>query len=114
MTTPTNSARVAAKTSASIRVHRFSAPLWEMGEGSWVFVTVPREASDSIRSVPREPRPGFGSLRVEVTLGSSVWKTSIFPEAKSRCYVLPVKKAVRAAQGVQPPDTVEVAIELID
>jgi len=114
MTTPTSWARVAAKTSASIRVHRFSAPLWEMGEGSWVFVTVPRDASERIRSIPREPRPGFGSLRVEATLGSTVWRTSIFPEAKTGCYVLPVKKAVRAAQGVHPPDTVEVAIELID
>ena len=95
-------------------MHRFSALLWEMGEGSWVFVTVPREASDSIRSVPREPRPGFGSLRVEVTLGTSVWKTSIFPDSKTTCYVLPVKKAVRAAQGVEVPDVVDVTIELME
>ena len=95
-------------------MHRFSAPLWEMGEGSWVFVTVPRDASDSIRSVPREPRPGFGSLRVEVTLGTSVWKTSIFPDSKTKCYVLPVKKAVRAAQGVEVPDVVDVTIELME
>ena len=85
-----------------------------MGEGSWVFVTVPREASDSIRSVPREPRPGFGSLRVEVTLGTSVWNTSIFPDSKTKCYVLPVKKAVRAAQGVEVPDVVDVTIELLE
>ena len=95
-------------------MHRFSAPLWEMGEGSWVFVTVPREASDRIRSVPREPRPGFGSLRVEVTLGTSVWNTSIFPDSKTNCYVLPVKKAVRAAQGVEVPDVVDVTIELME
>ena len=93
-------------------MHRFSAPLWEMGEGSWVFVTVPRDASDSIRSVPREPRPGFGSLRVEATLGTSIWKTSIFPDSKTKCYVLPVKKAVRAAQGIEVPDIVDVTIEL--
>jgi len=85
-----------------------------MGEGSWVFVTVPRDASDIIREIPREPRPGFGSLRVEATIGSTVWRTSIFPESKTGCYVLPVKKAVRAENGVQPPDTVEVTIELID
>jgi len=113
MTTPTSSARAAAKTLAS--VHRFSAPLWEMkSEGSWVFLTLPQEVADEIRSVPREPRPGFGSLRVEATIGSTVWRTSIFPESRSRSFVLPVKKAVRAAEAVDVPDTVDVTIELLD
>lgn len=84
------------------------------GAVSWVLLTVPEEVSDRIREVPREPRPGFGSLRVEVTMGTSVWKTSIFPEANSGPYVLPVKKAVRQAQAVEPPDVVDLTIELLE
>lgn len=64
--------------------------------------------------MPRPPRPGFGSIRVKVTLGASTWATSIFPESKSGCYVLPVKKAVRASEGVEVGDAVEVTIETVD
>ena len=81
---------------------------------SVVFVTLPPDVSEDIRSQPREPRPGFGSLRVEVTCGSSVWRTSIFPSAGQRYYVLPVKKAVRLAEGIEVPDEVTFSITLLD
>ena len=84
------------------------------GEVSWVLVTLPQDLSEAIRAQPREPRPGFGSLRVEVTCGSSVWKTSIFPSAEFQSYVLPVKKAVRVAEGVVVPDEVTFSITLLE
>ena len=55
---------------------------------------------DAVTTPPR----GFGSVRVEVTLGETTWRTSVFPEAASGCFVLPVKKAVRRAEGVDPGD----------
>lgn len=95
--------------------HTFSCPLWAMpGEGGWVFATVPSDVTELIRAVPREPRPGFGSLRVNATLGSTTWKTSIFPDSKSHCFVLPVKKAVRSAEGIDPPDVAIVTLEVLD
>ena len=98
-----------------MRTHTFSADLWLWtSTGSWVFLTVPPDASDAIRAMPRPPRAGFGSIRVKVTLGGSRWATSIFPESKSGCYVLPVKKAVRVAEGVDVGDAVEVTIETVD
>lgn len=92
----------------------FSAPLWQMRDGTWCFVTVPVDESDAVKSVPREPRPGFGSLRVNVTVGRTTWKTSIFPEAASGCFVLPVKKAVRAAESLEIGDDVRVELEVLD
>ncbi|PZF81315.1 DUF1905 domain-containing protein [Jiangella anatolica] len=83
-------------------------------EGSWRFVTLPADVSDDIRSRPRPPRPGFGSLRVDVRLGGSSWSTSIFPDASSGCYVLPVKKAVRVAEGVDDGDAVTVELTLLE
>ena len=75
----------------------FEAELWEHeGQGAWCFVTVPPEPSEDIRLSGAMPA-GFGSYRVEATVGATVWRTSVFPA--SECFVLPVKKAVRTGRG---------------
>lgn len=97
------------------RAYTFTTPLWEWDAApAWVFVSLPSEASDAIRVVPRPPKPGFGSIRVEVTLGGSTWRTSIFPDSKAGCFVLPVKKAVRTAEGVEIGDRVDVMVETLE
>ena len=93
---------------------RFSAPLWEWGaQGGWFFVTVPEEFGADIREVPRMPR-GFGAVRVRVTVGTTTWSTSIFPDSKRGSYVLPLKKAVRTAEGIAEGDDVDVRLEVLD
>ncbi len=96
--------------------YTFTTELWEMESvmTAWVFVSLPAEASGVIRAVPRPPKPGFGSIRVTATLGGSTWPTSIFPDSKSGCYVLPVKKAVRTAEGVEIGDQVDVTVETLE
>ena len=87
--------------------HEFAAELWrwkardaEDGEpGSWFFVSLPFETSDVIEE-EAGPGKGFGSVRVEVTIGGSTWRTSVFPSAEEKTYVLPVKKAVRVAEDL--------------
>lgn len=87
--------------------------LWDARQGdSWTFLSLPEEASAEIREVAGALPRGFGSVRVTVTLGATVWKTSIFPDAKAGVYVLPLKKAVRKAVGVEAGDTVTVKVEL--
>ena len=95
--------------------YRFDAELWEYtGQGAWVFLTVPPAPSADIAAIPRPPRPGFGSIRVSVSLGGSTWLTSIFPDSKSGTFMLPVKKAIRARERVEPGDVVEVTLELLE
>ena len=53
-------------------------------------------------------------MRVEVRIGSSVWRTSVFPSADEDSYVLPVKKAVRSAEGLEEGDTCTVVVRLVD
>ena len=73
--------------------------LWDFEGGTaWVFATLPDDASTTIANQPRPPKPGFGAIRVDVTLGRSHWSTSIFPDSKVGRYILPVKKAVRKAE----------------
>ncbi|GHD43660.1 DUF1905 domain-containing protein [Mycetocola manganoxydans] len=93
---------------------RFTTPLWAwQGDAPWFFVTVPREESDDIRDRPRMPR-GFGSVKVRVTVGDSSWETSVFPDSTVGQYILPVKKAVRMAEGISEGDEVDVQLELIE
>jgi hypothetical protein len=90
----------------------FSAALWRWKGGSWHFVTVPQGISDEVDAVVGDATGGFGSVKVEVTVGGSTWSTSLFPSTEEAAYVLPVKKAVRSAEGMAEGDTVAVAIRL--
>jgi hypothetical protein len=95
----------------------FEAPLWRWDarrDDSWTFVSLPADASEEIRELVAQPRRGFGSLRVRVTIGDTRWTTSIFPDSKQECYVLPVKKAVRKAEQLDVGDTATVTVEVLD
>jgi hypothetical protein len=93
----------------------FTAELWEWdAKASWFFVTVPVEISDEIDARTHGLTNGFGSVRVLVRVGGSEWLTSVFPDSKQQAYVLPIKKAVRVAEGIALGDAVRVRIELAD
>jgi hypothetical protein len=96
-------------------VHRFSAELWLYdGDAGWHFVTLPGEVADDVRALSEGTRRGFGSVRVRALIGETSWTTSLFPDARTRSYVLPVKKPVRVAEDLQPGDRVDVVLELRD
>lgn len=99
---------------ASPRVWAFTTTVWRWQEGSWRFVTVPQDVSDEVDEVVGDTAGGFGSVRVEVTVGATVWRTSLFPSSSAGAYVLPVKKAVRVAEGLADDAAVEVSIRLVD
>jgi hypothetical protein len=95
----------------------FESELWlwdARKQETWTFVSLPVEASDEIRDLSEGSRRGFGSLRVKVSLGTSHWQTSIFPDSARGAYVLPIKRAVRRAQGLEIGDTATVSVELLD
>lgn len=96
----------------------FTAPLWrweakdEATSGAWFFASLPFEVSDEIEVVAA-PGKGFGSVRVEVTIGATTWRTSVFPSTEQKTYVLPVKKAVRAAEGLDEGSAARVTLSLV-
>jgi len=90
----------------------FDAELWVWeARLAWTFVTVPAEVSEEVRSLAGGRRPGFGSVRVHVTIGTTRWATSIFPDSGSGCYVLPVKRAIRKAESLDTGDTTTLTLE---
>lgn len=93
----------------------FTSLLWiwrSDAAGSWYFVTVPEEMSGEIKAHAFESPRGFGSVRVEATIGQLVWRTSVFP-LNSGGYLLPVKAEVRRKAGISAGDEVTVALELL-
>jgi Domain of unknown function (DUF1905) len=95
--------------------HVFRAVVWEHspGEpGSWHFVTVPRETAEDV-ALEAGPRRGFGSVRVQVRIGSTAWRTSLFPDSATGSFVLPVNKQVRAAEALEAGTACEVALEVL-
>ncbi|MGY4642297.1 DUF1905 domain-containing protein [Cellulomonas sp. URHB0016] len=95
----------------------FTAELWvwtARRTDTWTFVRLPPDVADEVLERGAGVTRGFGSLRVRVQVGSSVWTTSIFPDDKAGTFVLPVKKAVRVAERVEAGDRVGVHLELLD
>ena len=98
----------------------FTAELWRWTArkesadvGAWCFVTLPVDLADDLRERAGEPR-GFGSVRVRARVGDTTWDTSVFPDAASDSFVLPVKKSVRTAAGVAEGDLLTVTVSARD
>jgi hypothetical protein len=92
--------------------YRFNAVVWrwKAQTATWMFVTLPNDISDQIDDAHSGIRAGFGSVKVRVRIGDSDWTTSIFPSREQGGFILPVKKAVRVAQGLSEGSTPAVVL----
>src|SRR5688572_28510801 len=61
----------------------------------WHFLSLPQKQSEEIKKTFAPLKRGWGSLPVHVTIGTTHWSTSIFPDKKSGTYLLPLKADVR-------------------
>ncbi|MFC8529817.1 DUF1905 domain-containing protein [Nocardia sp. NPDC057227] len=81
--------------------------------GSWHFLSLPEAVADEIEERYGHRTTGFGAVKVRVRVGGSSWSTSLFPDPKRGTYVLPVKKAVRAAEGLVAGSAAAVDLEVL-
>ena len=82
-------------------VYRLRGKVWlHPGAAGWHFITLPKGPAQELRGL-RGKGAGWGSVPVTATIGATSWKTSIFPDAKSGSFLLPVKAAVRKAEGIE-------------
>ena len=91
-------------------LHRFESEVWrwQARADDWYFVTVPVAVGEQVAALPLPPR-GFGSVPVAVRVGGTRWCTSIFPNDDGT-WALPLKRAVRVAEGIEPGDLVRVEL----
>jgi hypothetical protein len=98
----------------STSVFRFRAELWEHeGPAAWYFISLPDEIADDIEEQFGHAAGGFGSIRVQVTIGATTWHTSLFPDSKRATYVLPVKKPVRTAERLSAGSLADVRLAVV-
>jgi len=93
----------------------FTAPLktWTFNDGTSHFIRVPPELAGEIRWHALETPRGFGSVKVEVTVQSFTWRTSIFPSKDTGGYFLPIKIEVLRRTGITAGDDVTVQLDLL-
>jgi hypothetical protein len=80
--------------------------------GRWYFITVPEEQSGEIRAHAFGAPRGFGSVKVEASIGEVSWRTSVFP-LNSGGYLLPVKAEIRKKADIAAGDEVTVTLTLL-
>lgn len=92
----------------------FTSKVWLYpGMSGWQFVTIPKKQSKIIAETYGAMKRGFSSLPVAVTIGTTKWKTSIFPDKKIGAYLLPLKAAVRKKENIEVGDSLTVVLEII-
>jgi len=80
------------------------------GIAGWHFTNIPKKQSEVITARFGAKKRGWGSLPVEVTLGKTKWRTSIFPDKKSGMYLLPLKAEVRKKENIKNRDSISFSI----
>ena len=81
------------------------------GMAGWHFAGLPKKESGEIKKNSKV-KAGFGSVPVMVTIGKTKWKTSVFPDKKSGCYLLPLKAGVRKKEEIFADDIVSITLQL--
>ncbi|MEE1621681.1 DUF1905 domain-containing protein [Zafaria sp. Z1313] len=80
------------------------------GPAPFHYVRVPDAEAALIRELAPVVSYGWGVIPVSGTLGSTPFTTSLFP--KDGGYLVPLKDAVRRAEGVQLDDVVAIRLRI--
>jgi hypothetical protein len=89
----------------------FSGKIWFWkGPAPWFYVTVPEEESSEIKAISTFVTYGWGVIPVQVRIGKTEWKTSLFP--KDGLYLVPIKASVRKAENIDEGDEVTIQLEV--
>ena len=80
------------------------------GAAAWHFVSLPSEYTADLKLIGGSS--GFGSIRVLAKINNIEWQTSIFPDTKSGCYLLPLKKDIRFKTGLTDGSIVRCTLDI--
>ncbi|MFN3188325.1 MAG: DUF1905 domain-containing protein [Candidatus Paceibacteria bacterium] len=80
---------------------------------TWYVVTLPTKVGGKIYDKYKALQGGFGSLKVEVELGRSVWQTSIFRDRSAKSYILFIKASVRKKECIGEGDNITLTLSVL-
>ncbi len=96
-----------------MKEYRLKSKIWLYpGMSGWHFLSVPKKESADIKAAHKTPRRGWGAIAVTVTINTTSWDTSIFPDSYSGCFLLPLKNAIRKKESLMEDDTVAFTLTL--
>ena len=82
--------------------YAFTAEPWQHAPpGGWWFVALPADLSAEIRQAFGTEEEGWGRLKATARIGNSEWRTAIWYDTKHQAYLLPLKAAIRQAEGIE-------------
>ena len=92
--------------------------LWTTDKTAWHFIRLPEEEADLVRffcqaRYEHKRSRGFQAIKVEVSINETKWQTSIFPDKAHHSFILPLKKSVRDAQGLEANQQVRLTMRLL-
>lgn len=91
---------------------RFSGPVFEWrGPSPFHFVRVEEDGTELLDELAPLVSYGWGMIPVSVRIGDTEWRTSLWP--KDGGYVLPLRDAVRRAEGIALDDVVTVTMSVV-
>jgi hypothetical protein len=98
--------------------YSFQSPIRIRNNGiapaSWWFVTVPEEISNNIKKAPTSTSCKWRWIvKVKAMIGYLTRETSIFPDKKSGCYLLPIKASIRKELHIQEHMNINISLTLI-
>jgi tight adherence protein C len=85
---------------------------WSGDKASWFFVVLGGDVVGEIHYAAMGRTGGFGSVKVRATIGDTTWETSLFPYKEVAGFALPVKAAVRKAEGLAVGDEVALTLRI--
>ncbi len=89
----------------------FSATVWEWrGPAPYHFVSVPPDVAIEIKELASAVTYGWGMIPVSGKIGTTTFDTSLW--AKNGTYAVPLKDAVRKAEGISLDDLVSIELSL--
>jgi uncharacterized protein DUF1905 len=89
----------------------FSGKIWFWrGPAPFYFVTVPLGQSRELKALSGLVSYGWGMVPVNVRIGQTEWKTSLWP--KDGRYIVPLKDSVRIAENLDEGDEVTIRLEV--
>jgi hypothetical protein len=87
----------------------FHGTIWFWrGPAPWYFVTIPVKECHDLQAIAGFVTYGWGVIPVTVHLGTTEWKTSLFP--KDGRYLVPIKASVREAEQLGEGDDVHLTV----
>jgi hypothetical protein len=80
------------------------------GPSPFHFIAVPDDGCREIRAISSLVTYGWGVIPVTARIGGTEWTTSLFP--KDGGYLVPIKDAVRRAEGLALGDEPTIALSI--